>query len=113
MEKTDSADQVLDIIQRAEAKGQMKQPFKPNLRPIIGKGGTTVPRIGGSIKVKATGQGSGQAPVTSGGIVVGQGLGKSGGQAGAFESNKPIKIKSGMAATVEPDKDKQSLSLLV
>ena len=77
-----------------------------------------MPRIGGGMKIKATGQGSGQvASGTSGGIVVGQGLGKSGGsQAGAFESNKPVKIKSGMVgtnATVEPDKDKQSLSLLV
>ena len=80
-----------------------------------------MPKIGGGIKVKTTGQGSGQATSgTSGGIVVGQGLGKSGGsQAGAFESNKPVKIRSGMTgnnenqATVEPDKDKQSLSLLV
>ena len=72
MDKTDSADQVLDIMQRAEAKGEtMKQPFKPNLHPIIGKGGPTVPRIGGA-KIKATATGGGQATSgTSGGIVVG------------------------------------------
>ena len=59
MEKNDSADQVLDIMQRAEAKGQtMKQPFKPQLNPIVGKGGTAVPRIGGA-KVKTTATGSG------------------------------------------------------
>ena len=117
--KADCGDAVLDIMQRAETMPK-KQPFQPGLQPIIGGKGSTVPRIGGG-PVKATAQGTGHAVAnTSGGIVVGQGLGigKQGSATGAFESNKPVKATSNKkekttAANQEPDNDKQSLSLLV
>ena len=68
--KTDSSEQVLDIMNRAEMFGQKKMPFKPNLQPIIGKG-AGVPRIGNpKAKVEPT---VAAKPVnnSSGGIVVG------------------------------------------
>ena len=112
--KTDSVDQVLDIMQRAEAMGQgKKQPFMPSMNPIIGKG-STIPKIA-SGKVKVTAQTTGQ-PSSSGGIVVGQGLGKGSAQGGigAFESRKPVKATAGAKEKTqqESDPDKQSLSLL-
>jgi hypothetical protein len=61
-------------MNRAEMFSQKKIPFKPNLQPIIGKG-VGVPRIGNpKAKVAPTVAGK---PVnnSSGGIVVGQGLG--------------------------------------
>ena len=48
----------LDAIHKLTKGQTMKQPFKPQLNPIVGKGGTAVPRIGGS-KVKTTATGSG------------------------------------------------------
>lgn len=56
-----SQEQILEIMQRAETFPK-KQPFRPNLQPIIG--GKTRPVIGGGAHKQST----------SGGIVVGSGL---------------------------------------
>ena len=59
----DSSEQILNILQRADTFPK-KQPFRPNLQPIIG---SKVPRVGSGIKVKPVAS-------TSGGVTVGSGL---------------------------------------
>ena len=59
----DSTGQILEILQRAE-NFPKKQPFRPNLQPIIG---SKVPTIGSGKKITTS-------QTKSGGIVVGAGL---------------------------------------
>ena len=57
----DSGTQILEILERADHFPK-KQPFRPNLQPIIG---SKVPKIGQSSTVRVS---------ASGGVVVGSGL---------------------------------------
>ena len=50
----DSQEQILEILQRADSMPK-KQPFRPNLQPIIGgKGGAPKFKVGASGGVSAT-----------------------------------------------------------
>ena len=102
MASMDSSEQILEILQRAE-NFPKKQPFRPNLQPIIG---SKMPKIGSAKKITTANASS--ASKSSGGIVVGTGLQAQTttkiqtGQwqsSGLTEVGKPLKVTAGASTS--------------